>query len=368
MRSIFYIVLSVLFFSCSSNKKTEDGNQARTLSVLTLQRDSITLYSEYPARIEGKVNVDIRPQAEGYIEQILVEEGMYVKVGQPLFKIDDRVYVEQLNSAKASLVSALAALQTAKLEVTKQTLLVDHNVNSAFQLKLANAQYETAKANVQQQQAAVDLAKINLNYTTVKAPVSGYIGRIPKRVGNMVSKGDSQPLTTLSDISLVYAYFSMTEKEYLQLVANNPKQDVQDKISALKGISLVLADGTAYSYQGKVEMINGEFDSSTGSISLRADFPNPQSILRTGNTGKIIIPRTLRNVLLVPVLATLDVQNKVQVIRLKQDNTAERISINVGHKQGDFYVVNSGLNPGDKIVIQSLATVQDGELIKPEVK
>nr|WP_320058347.1 efflux RND transporter periplasmic adaptor subunit [uncultured Bacteroides sp.] len=368
MKSIFYVVLSALFFNCSSNKQTESKNQVKTLSVLTLQRDSITLYSEYPAHIEGKVNVDIRPQAEGYIEKILVEEGMYVKAGQPLFKIDDRVYIEQLNSAKASLASALAALQTAKLEITKQTLLADHNVNSGFQLKLANAQYETAKANVQQQQAAVDLAKINLNFTTVKAPVSGYIGRIPKRIGNMVSKSDALPLTTLSEISEVYAYFSMTEKEYLQLVVNNSKQDVQDKISGLKGVSLVLADGTAYSYKGKVEMINGEFESGTGSISLRADFPNPQNVLRTGNTGRIIIPRTEQNVLLVPVLATLDIQNKVQVIRLKKDNTAERISINVSQKQGDFYVVKSGLNPGDKIVIQSLTTVQDGELIQPEVK
>lgn len=368
MKYIFYVIVSALLLSCSSNKQTEREGEAKTLSVLTLQKDSIIINSEYPARIEGKVNVDIRPQAEGYIEKILVEEGMYVKVGQPLFKIDDRIYIEQLNTAKAGLASALAALQTAELEVNKQILLADNNVNSGFQLKLSKAQYETAKANVQQQKAAVDLAKINLNFTTVKAPVSGYIGRIPKRVGNMVTRSDSQPLTTLSDISLVYAYFSMTEKEYLQLVTDSTKQNVSDKISELKNISLVLANGTNYSYKGKVEMINGEFETGTGSISLRADFANPQNILRTGNTGRIIIPRTQKGVLLVPVLATLDIQDKIQVIRLKEDNTAERISIVISYKQGDFYVVKSGLNPGDKIVVQELAGIQDGDLIQPDVK
>lgn len=354
MKYIFYVIVSVLFLSCSSNKQTESEGQAKTLPVLILQKDSIIINSEYPARIEGKVNVDIRSQTEGYLEKILVEEGSFVKAGQSLFKIDDKVYNEQLNTA-------IANLETAELDVEKYTLLSESNVTSDFQLKEAKAKYESAKASVES-------AKINMNFTLIKAPVSGFIGRIPKRVGNLISRSDTQALTTLSDISEVYAYFSMTEKDFLLFNKQNEGTSIADKIKKLPQISLILADGDKYPLQGVIQMINGEFDSSIGSISMRGMFKNPESLLRTGNTGRIVIPRMEKDVILVPVLSTLDIQDKILVVRLTAENKAERVAITIRGKQGDYYIVQSGLTAGDRIVSQEIGSVQDGETIQPEIK
>lgn len=360
-----------LLFGCTSNNQlngTANNLAEETpildLPVITLQEDFITLYEEFPAHIEGKVNVNIRSQVDGYIEKILVEEGSYVRAGQPLIKIDDRSYVEQVNNANANLNAALAALKTAKLEVEKYTLLNQNNVTSEFQLKTAQAQYETALATVAQQQAALETAKINLDFTLIKSPVSGFIGRIPKRIGNLASANDTQPLTTLSEISEVYAYFAMTETEFLRFNARYEGVNLSEKIAATDSVSLKLADNSEYSYLGKVEMINGEFDASTGTVSVRAVFENPHHLLRTGNTGRIVLPYTVKQVLLIPVLATLDIQDKIYVIRLDEANKAERVSITISHKQGDFYIVKSGLRPGDRIVSQDLESIEEGTIIR----
>ncbi len=366
MKYFFLVITLFILCSCTHNKEQANLVQKRTLPIYVLHKESITMYSDYPARIEGKTNVDIRSQIEGYIKKILVEEGSFVRIGQPLFKIDDRLCLEQVNSSKANLAAAQAALLSAKLEVEKQTLLFKNKVNSEFQLRVSKVQYETAKANVAQQKSALKTAKINLDFTLVKAPVSGFLGKIPKRIGNLVSRTDV--LTTLSDISEVYAYFSITEKDFLQFNTMYSGRNIFEKISKVSQVSLSLADGSKYSCSGKIQMINGEFDSSTGSISLRAVFKNPQSLLRTGNTGRIVIPHLESGVILVPVLSTLDVQDKIQVVRLNRNNKAERIAITVSGKQGDYYVVKSGLNIGDKIVLKEVESVNDGDFIQPELK
>ena len=350
--------------ACSPKQGENAEGQAKSLPVLTISEDSVALLTEFPARIEGKVNVDIRPQTEGYIEKILVEEGAFVKAGQPLFKIDDRLYVEQLNTSKANLASAEASLNVAQLEVERQTVLKDNKVNSDFQLRSAKAQYQTAKANVAQQQASVETARINLGFTTVKAPVSGFIGRIPKRIGNLVSRSDAQPLTTLSEINEVYAYFSMSEKDFLAFNQQYSGADLNQKIKNVASVSLILADGNTYEQQGRIQMINGEFDAGTGAISMRAVFKNPNNMLRTGNTGKIIIPRIASKALMVPVLATVDVQDRIFVVRVNADGKAERVPITISTKQGDFYIVASGLKAGDRIITQELGSVNDGDLIQ----
>lgn len=355
MKSILKIALiAIVFYSCSPSKNQEGTDQARTLPALVLETDSVTLYTDYPARIEGKVNVDLRARIDGYIQHIYVEEGSFVKAGQTLFKIDDRSYVEALNSANAQLANA-------ELEVNKYTLLSQNNVTSEFQLKTAKAAYQAAKS-------AVESTRINLGFTTVKAPVSGFIGLIPKRVGNLISASDTQPLTTLSDINEVYAYFSMSEKDFLLFNSQYQGTNLKDKISKMDTVSLVLADNNIYSHSGKIDMINGGFDTSTGAISIRATFANPNHMLRSGNTGRIIVPRKADNILLVPILSTMDMQNKVFVWRLTNENKAERVSITIGGKQGDFYIVKEGLNSGDRIIAKELETVTEGELIQPEIQ
>lgn len=365
MKYLIIFAITGILFSCTPNKPTENV-QSISLPIITLQEDSLELYTEFPARLEGKVNVNIRSQVDGYIRDIFVEEGAYVKTGQSLFKIDDRSYVEQVNTASANLNAALAAQKNVKLEVEKYTLLSQNNVTSDFQLRSAQAQYETAQANVAQQRAALEAAKINLGFTLIKSPVNGFIGRIPKRIGNLASGSDTQPLTTVSEISDVYAYFYMTEKEFLRFNARYKGNNLTEKISETDSVSLKLADDSDYPYRGKIQMINGEFEASTGAISVRASFKNPGYLLRTGNTGRIILPYTEKKVLLVPVLSTLDIQDKIFVVRLNKENKTERVAITVSQKQGDYYIVKSGLRPGDRIVSRDLETIEEGTIIQPQ--
>ena len=355
MKSIVTIsLIAILLSSCSTPKEQDSAEQYRSLPVMELKLDSITLHTEYPAKVQGKVNVDVRARIDGYIQSIYVEEGAYVKAGQTLFKIDDRSYVEALNSANAQLA-------TAELEVNKYKMLSQNNVTSDFQLKTAEAAYRTAKS-------AVETARINLGFTTIKAPVNGFIGLIPKRIGNLVAPSDAQPLTTLSDISEVYTYFSMSEKDFLQFNSQYAGENVNEKISKIENVSLILADNSIYPVNGKIDMVNGGFDPNTGSISMRAVFSNPNRLLRTGNTGRIIIPRKTNDILLVPVLSTMDLQDKIMVWRLTDNNEAERVAIAISGKQGDFYVVKDGLKAGDRIIAKELETVTDGETIQPEIQ
>lgn len=365
MKYIFSFVLAFLCFSCTSNNSA-DKQENITLPVITLHEDSITLYSEFPARIEGKVNVYIRSQVNGYIQKIFVEEGSYVKVGQPLFKIDDRLYEEQVNTARANLNTALAAEKNAKLEVEKYTILSQNSVTSEFQLKTAKAQYEAAQANVSQQRAALKSSLINLEFTLIKSPVNGYVGRIPKRIGNLVTGVDTQSLMTISEISEVYAYFSLTEKEFLRFNSRYKGDLLSKKINQTDSVSLKLADDSKYQYKGKIQMINGEFEANTGAVSVRASFKNPSHLLRTGNTGRVILPFTETNVLLIPVLATIDIQDKIFVVRLNKDNKAERVSISVKQKQGDYYILESGLKSGDIIVSSDIEKIEEGTIIQPK--
>lgn len=364
MKYFIIFVIAGILLGCTPNKQQENS-QTLNLPVITLREDSITLNAEFPAHIEGKVNVNIRAQVDGYIQKIFVEEGAYVKAGQALFKIDDRPYVEQVNTARANLNAALAAQKNANLEVEKHTLLSQKSVTSDFQLKTAQAQYETAQANVAQQRAVLEAAKIHLSFTLIKSPVNGFIGRIPKRIGNLASDSDTQPLTTLSEISDVYAYFAMTEKEFIRFNVRYKGNNLTEKISETDSVSLKLADDSEYPYRGKIQMINGEFEASTGAISVRAVFKNPHYLLRTGNTGRIILPYTEKQVLLVPVLSTLDIQDKIFVIRLNKENKSERVAITVSHKQGDYYILKSGLHPGDRIVSRDIEAIEEGTIIQP---
>ena len=358
------IVAFSILFSCG--RVEEVGNhQFKELPVLEIKLSNAQIDADYPARIEGKVMVDIRSQADGYIEKIFVDEGSYVKAGQPLFKIIDRSLIEQLNTARASLNASKATLKNAKLELEKNRELSKSNVVSDFQLKGAEANFENAQALVTQNTSLVEAAKVNLDFALIKAPVSGYLGRIPKRIGNLVSRGDALPLTTLSDVSEVYAYFSLTEKDYLRFISKSEAESFQDKVLALPEVRLILADGENYASKGKIQMIDGQFDRATGAISIRAVFDNKEGVLRSGNTGKIVLPEIYKDVILIPVLATLDVQNKIFVYRLTEDNKAERVAVDVSGKSGGKYLVTGGLNPGDRIVTKDLSLIQEGERITP---
>lgn len=351
--------------SCNGNRNKEKQQAIKKLPVAVVKLSNANVETVYPTRIESKVTVDIRSQADGYIEKIFIDEGSYVKAGQQLFKINDRSLTEQLNTAKAALNASKASLTNAILELEKNKELSNSNVISDYQFKAAKASFENAKALVSQNFSLVEAAKVNLNFSLIKAPVSGYIGRIPKRIGNLVTKGDVLPLTILSDVSDVYAYFSITEKDYLRFISGHGTRSFQNKVLDMP-VKLILADGNAYPHAGKIQMIDGQFDQSTGAINVRVIFKNSQNILRSGITGRIVLPEEYKNVILVPVLATLDVQNKVFVYRLTKDNKAERIAVVVSGKSGGNYLISKGLHPGNRIVTKDLELIQEGQYITPE--
>ncbi len=357
----------LLFSGCGvgAGSKNAQKKEQPVLSVMAVTRSDARVTSEYSALLEGKVNVEIRPQVDGTLQKIYVEEGSFVKAGQPLFKIDDRMYREQYHSALASQHAAEARLAVAKLDVDKLVPLVQNNVVSDIQLKIAQANYNATLASVEQETAGANSARVSLGYTVIKAPVSGYIGKIPLRLGSLVSKNQSQWLTLLSDVSEVCASFSMSELDYILFRQQYAGESMQQRLQRVAPVSLIMADGSRFSEKGRVATVSGQFDQSTGSVMLRALFPNPQGVLRAGNTGKVEIESVYHDVLLVPQASTVELQDKVFVFLLKKGNKVKKQVISVLAKSGNNYLVNSGLQQGDTIVVVGVDKLQDGAVITP---
>jgi len=350
---------------CGDKDGADGASQAMALAALKLHTGSAVVVQEYPARIEGTENVEIRPQVDGILEKIYVDEGSLVKTGQQLFRIDSRLYREQFNQAVAAQHAAEAAAAIARIEVDKLTPLVQNNVVSDIQLKAAKASLQAAKANVEQARAAAQSARINLGYTVIIAPTGGYIGTIPFRTGSLISRGDGKPLTLLSDVRQVYGYFSMSEADFMQFRRQYAGATIEEKIRSVPPVTLLLADGSAYGKKGVLEMVGGQFDESTAAIALRAVFPNENGLLRTGNTGRIRLESRLEGVLLVPQAATVEMQDKVFVFRLDKKGLVRRTAFTVSGKSGDSYIAGPELKSGDVIVTSGLGRLRDGMAVKP---
>ncbi|WP_052496376.1 efflux RND transporter periplasmic adaptor subunit [Pedobacter lusitanus] len=359
------LLFTVLFGCHSANENTEAQAAPPTIPVITLTQSAATTTKDYTSTLEGKVNVEIRPQVDGYLDKVFIDEGAFVQAGQSLFKINDQPYQQQLNNALATMHAAEAALSNAQLEVDKVVPLVKSNVVSPIQLKTVQAAHNVAKANLEQAKAAVGSAKINLAFTNIKAPVSGFIGRIPRRLGSLVGKSDQQPLTTLSDVHEIYAYFSIGESDFINFKAQYPGKTLTEKIKQMPPVSLILPDYTTYPHKGHISMVDGQFDKNTGSIMLRATFPNADGLLRAGNTGKIRIDQLHESSLMVPQASTMELQNKVFVYKLADSNKINRVMIDIAGKSGTDYIIKDGLKAGDKIVFTGLDRLQEGMVINP---
>jgi len=359
-------ILALVLSSCADKNQAPTAPPPPVLPVLAITSANTTTDAEYPAAIQGTVDVEIRPQVSGNLDRIFVDEGAYVSKGQTLFKINERPYREQLNNALASLHAAEAALINANLEVDKLTPLVQNKVVSDYQLKTAKASQKIAAANIEQAKAMVGSAKINLGYTNVMAPVSGYIGRLPKKQGSLVSASDVEALTTLSDVHEVYAYFSLGETDFIHFKEQYAGNSLGDKIKKLPPVTLILADNSAYPKTGKIDMVDGQFDKTTGAITLRATFSNANGILRSGNTGRIRLGLNHDDAILVPQAATIEMQDKVFVFTVGKDNKVTKSPITVVGKSGTNYLIKDGVKSGDQIVMSGVDKLQDGQAIQPE--
>jgi RND family efflux transporter MFP subunit len=369
-----YLILSIMLAAvaiyatgCNEAQGTQAAPPPQTLPVLPINSAAATTFEEFSASIEGKTNVEIRPQVSGLLDKIYVEEGAYVTQGQPLFKINDRPFDEEANNAQANVVAAKANMEKAAIEVNRLTPLVENRVISDVQLKAAQAAYDAAKAQVSQAEAAGKNAGINLGYTLLKAPVSGYIGRIPFKVGALVGKGEAQPLTMVSDIKEVYAYFGMSESDFLKFTNEIPGKTIDEKIKALPPVELQLADKSIYPYKGKIELMEGQFDRSIGAITFRASFPNAERLLRSGITGKVRIPQANSGLLPVPQTSTYEIQDRVFVFTVGDSNKVVGRQIHIVSKTTDYYLVDKGVQAGDKIVFAGMDRLVDGAVISPQL-
>lgn len=366
-RIIVLIAGIILLQSCS--KAAENTNQAPPapeLPVYTVITSPATVYQEFPTALEGKNNVEIRSQVDGYLDKIYVEEGAYVRAGQPLFKIDSRAYGEQMNMAQANLQVANANIQKAKVEVDRLQPLVAAKVVSDVQLRTAKANYAAAVAAASQAKASVGGAKINVGFTTITAPVSGYIGRIPYKKGSLISRTDASPLTLLSDISEIYAYFSLSELDFIAFQNKYPGATLNEKLKNMPMVDLVIADNSTYPEKGKMSIVDGQFDKTTGAISVRAVFPNANGALRTGNTGRVRMPQLFTNTLVVPQESTFEIQDKTYVYVVGKDKKVTSKPITISGKTANYYFVSEGLSVGDKVVFTGIGTLKDGAVIQPK--
>jgi len=365
MRTLSIFSFILLLAACAENKQPAPSGPP-SAEVITINAAPATTGHDYTASLQGKIDIEIRPQVDGFLDKVYVDEGAFVKAGQPLFKINEQPFREQLNNAVASLKSAEAALNNTDLEVEKLTPLVENKIVSDYQLKVAKSAYNAAAANVEQAKAVVASAKIKLGYTNVTAPVSGYIGRLPKKQGSLVAPTDIEPLTSLSDVHEVYAYFSLGETDFINFKSQYAGNTLNDKLKKLPAVSLILPDNSVYPVTGKIDMVDGKFDKTTGAITLRAIFPNSNNLLRSGNTGKIRLQTEHLNAILVPQSATVEVQDKIYVYAVGDSNKVSKQPLQVIGKSGTDYIVKEGVKAGDRIVINGLESLTDDLVIKPE--
>jgi len=353
------MLVSGLLVSCSNGAQEGAAPAPVDVDFLEIQPAAAEVEKKYPGTIEGSVNVEIKAQVSGYLEAIYVKEGDFVQKGQTLFRIKGDVFREQVNNSEANLKAAMAAERAAAIELEKIKPLVREEVVSALQLQTAEASLAAAKAQVAQARAAVGSSKLNADFSVIKAPVSGYIGRIPNRVGNLVTPADMTPLTTLSEIEQVFVYFSLSEADYLAW------QQDRKTDTAMNTVSLILADGTVYDQKGKVETASGNINRTTGSIPLKAVFSNPGKMLRSGGSARVILRKTLPESLLVPMAGVKDIQNKYFVYVLGDSNKVTMKPIEIAGSAGDNYILKSGLKAGEKIALNRIDLLTEGMPVTP---
>ena len=389
------IILSASVLSLVACKKEDQGKKdgPKPVPVIEVQTRNVEGFQAYPASIQGIVNNDVRAKIQGYITQVLVDEGQYVTKGQPLFRLETNVLNESADAARAGIgaaqsnVSAAdanvkasqAAVNAAKVEVNKLRPLVEKNIISSVQLQTAQANLARAQAQLQQaiaakQQAVASVSQASANYkgvqanidfSVIRSPVSGVVGKLPLRVGSLIGPNDPTPLTTISDTRQIYAYFSMNEKEYLNFLKDSYGATVPEKLKNMPAVELVLANGSVYNEKGKVEAVTGQIDPSTGSIQFRVGFSNPQKLLSNGNSGTIRIPKYYSNALVVPEASTYEQQGLVYVLKVDKD-TAKSVPITVEDRVSNMVVIKDGARKGEKIVAEGVTTIKSGTAVKPQ--
>jgi membrane fusion protein (multidrug efflux system) len=356
-----HIEIITLFFltACSAKSRNTQITETQTFPVTRLIAKDTTLQQGYVSNIQAVRNVEIRARVTGFLDEIYIDEGQEVKRGQLLFKINDVEYKAELAREKANLSSTIAEAKAAELEVARVKMLVEKKVISKSELEVARTKLNAAQARIKEARSAVANATTRLSYTSIRAPFNGLIYRIPLKAGSLIEEGSL--LTSVSDIHTVYAYFNVSEDEYLRYI----KTLEQHPGRASQEVSLVLADGSNYPHKGSVQTIQSEFDESTGSIAFRASFPNPEKLLKHGATGRVFLTTAVDSAVLLPQKSVFEIQDKNYVFLLDKNNRIKMHSFIPGKRFSKFYIVKSGLKAGDRVVYEGIQNLRDGMSVNP---
>lgn len=356
----------VLLASCSSEEAPVPAGGIKPYQVLDIEQQNTTIETTYPAVLEGIENVDIHPKIDGFVEKIAVDEGEFVKKGQLLFTISAPQYEQLVRTARAAVKSAEAGVSVARLQVQKTKSLVEKNIVNKYELQEADLTLQTRLAELAQAEANLVNANVNLGYTRISSPVNGVIGSLAFKSGSLVSSNMTKPLTTVSNISKIYAYFSMNEKQLLEFIRNTKGTDIKTKIANMPSVSLVLSDGSLYPDKGTIGSVNGLINQQTGSARIRATFSNNLNLLRSGGSAQVRIPQEISNGYLIPQRAVADIQGKKFVYKVGKNGTISMANVEVMEAtSGHFYIVTKGVKPKDSIVLEGIQFLKDGMKIKP---
>ncbi|MGV2449788.1 UNVERIFIED_CONTAM: efflux RND transporter periplasmic adaptor subunit [Ralstonia mannitolilytica] len=340
-RVVSGIALSVLLLVVGCNKKKEEKEEVTVYPVTSPVVMDTVINKEYVAQIQSVKNIEVRAQEKGFLEKIFVDEGQYVQAGQTLFRIMPKLY-------QAELLKAKAEVEQASIELKNASTLAGNNIVSKNERAMAKAKLDAANAEMK-------LAQIHLSFTDIKAPFSGIINRIPLKLGSLVDEGDL--LTSLSDNTSIYTYFNVSEPEYLSYQTHAADRGSNQ-------VSLITANGEMYTQKGEIQTIEGEFDNETGNIAFRAKFPNPDKLLRNGETGKVQMSMPVHNALIIPQKATYEIQDQKYVFVIDKNGVAKSRNIKVAYELPDLYVVASGISKGDQILLEGVQKVKDDQKVK----
>jgi membrane fusion protein (multidrug efflux system) len=366
----------LLLSACDGGNKQAAGGPAAggpppvsSFPVFKVSPRNATLNSDYPATLQGQQNIEIRPKIDGYIDHIYIDEGSVVKKGQVLFRINAPQYAQDVNNSAAAVSSAEADVNSAQLQVNKTKPLVEKDIISHYELESAQLTLQARRAALKQAKANLANSRTNLGYTTVTSPVNGVVGTIPYKLGSLINSNTAQPLTTVSNIGNIYAYFSLNEKQLLDFARHYEGRTLEAKLSKLPEVSLVLSDGSNYPEKGRVETIAGLINTQTGSASFRASFPNPMRLIRSGGSATVRIPQNLKDVIVIPQKATYELQGKRFVFVVDGSGKVKNTEIQIMDlATGQYYVVTNGLKAGDTVILEGTSNLQDGTSVKPDMQ
>lgn len=350
MKAFIYVLLIAFAFSCSEKNEEQQQRPLPQLPVIEVQKQDVVGYKMITANIEGTTNDEVRPKISGFITNVFIDEGQRVKKGQLLFKLETL-------SASQDALAAKANLESSTIEVEKIKPLVADGIISKRELETAMALESSARASYNSVLAQVD-------YGNVRSSVNGIVGEIPFRVGSLVSPNDVEPLTTVSELKEVYAYYSMNEKDYLTFLRDTEGNSIQEKIKNFPKVKLVLADDSEYGEEGQIETTTGQIDTRTGTVSFRARFPNPEGLLTNGNSGYVKIPQYYKDVLVVPEQSTFEDQTIVYVYAVKASDTVQQKAVKPISRINNLLLISEGVDEGERIVGKGVAKIRDGAAIK----